>query len=690
MSYHGLTLNSFTFTSHDQYDFTPPTLQRSTVAAIVGSSIFFLYFIFPYLGPLPLTVCQYLWNILIYMTPSRIVAALDAENKDTDTGPSSKYSSFHEKEQAMRRIIGFDKTSLDSILPRARRLSSFGNAFLGSREYIPPGLGNWDNSCYQNSVIQGLASLQSFSNYLDRNINNLDARGRLSTLNALRDTLEKLNDPENHGQKFWIPSELKSMSSWQQQDAQEYFSKIADQLDREVREASRMFTTNPGLRMNGQRGSFLESSKILGNEKLVGRNARQLDHMHNPLEGLLAQRVGCTSCGWTEGLSLIPFNCLTVSLGRKREYDIRECLDDYMALETIEGVECAKCTLLRAQDQLSRLLSDIVKDNDIGKGSQVPNLSSTLKDSAEARLQAVREALDEEDFTEKVLSKKCHIPSKNRVSATKSRQAVIARAPSNLVIHVNRSVFDEETGALRKNHAEVRFPAVIDLGDWCLGTRNFDKEDSPEVWDLDPQSSMLPIAGATNEIIHRKYELRAVLTHFGRHENGHYICFRKFSSKDFPIDVSEEEDSEKEVGHRWFRLSDEDVRLVSEQTVFGQGGVFMLFYECVDETESDYQSEVIGYGDRDPEMQNGGPPESSDAHANEEFSKRSSEANVTTFTENGTLLAGSKICNPETPGTGLDAQLSSPIQPRSSYDPMELFHGNVKHQEIPSGRPIAA
>lgn len=620
------------------------------------------------------------------MIPSRIVAALDVETKDSNTDSSSKYSSLHEKEQAMRRIIGFDKASLDSILPRGRRLSSLGNAFLGSKERIPPGLGNWDNSCYQNSVIQGLASLRSFANYLDRNIEHLNARGRLSTHGALKDIIERLNDPGNHGQKFWLPSELKSMSSWQQQDAQEYFSKIADQLDREVREASRTFTTNPGLRMAGREDSFMGVSKIFGDEKRVGYGAEQPDIMHNPIEGLLAQRVGCIRCGWTEGLSLIPFNCLTVSLGRKREYDIQDCLDEYMALETIEGIECAKCTLLRAQDQLKHLLKDVENYNDIETDSRLPNHSSALRNSVETRLQAVEEALNEEDFTEKALSKKCHIPSKNRVSVTKSRQAVIARAPKNLVIHVNRSVFDEESGTLRKNLADVRFPAFIDLGDWCLGTRKFDKgADSPETWNLDPQSSMLPIPGATNELFNQKYELRAVLTHFGRHENGHYICFRKFSSRHFPAGISEENDG-KEESQRWFRLSDEDVRLVSEQMVFGQGGVFMLFYECVDETESGHQSEPVDLGERDTKMETGQVPQSLDVHA-----EVTSNANDTAaFTEDMMLPAESKTRNAETSATGLDTQIPPSSQTPGSVDPMILFHGNVQNREIPNGHVIAA
>lgn len=466
---------------------------------------------------------------------------------------------------------------------------------------------------------------------------------------------------------------------------------IADQLDREVREASRKFTTNSGLRMPGQGQNSLEGQSIR-DDKLVGQSAERPNLTRNPLEGLLAQRVGCIRCGWVEGLSLIPFNCLTVSLGRKREYDIQECLDDYMALETIEGVECAKCTLLRAQDQLKHLIQQIEEDVDLTRGPQLATVSSTLKKSAQVRLQAVQEALDEEDFTDKALTQRCHIPSKNRVSATKSRQAVIARAPSNLVIHVNRSVFDEETGTLRKNHADVRFPSSMDLGEWCLGTRNPDEDiDSPEIWDTDPQASMLPMAGEANGDCRQRYELRAVLTHFGRHENGHYICFRKFSSRDFPSGVSGDMDGEKELDERWFRLSDEDVRLVSEQTVFDQGGVFMLFYERVDEGQSNFP----GGNDRllEDDMNTENQQTLSFEHQTQlRLNQVSSETSNMSLNETEVSSAESTSFRSGTSDTSLEPELPSGCLSQTSSNTAHIphEHENVHHREFSNGHMITA
>ncbi|KAF3483405.1 ubiquitin C-terminal hydrolase [Arthroderma uncinatum] len=572
-----------------------PSDRSSIVYALVSlASIYFLLYTF---GLSPFTVPRFFWKIIVYLTPSRLVAALDKERaQNTSTAgetASSGYRSLREKSEAMQRIIGCGANSILPAFPRSRAYSSLSSVLLGSNEVHPPGLGNWDNSCYQNSIIQGLASLRSLREFLGSNIQNLGHRHFLSTHIALRVIIDKLNDPENAGQKLWLPAELKSMCSWQQQDAQEYFSIIADQIDKEIHEASKGVTSDMGLKLIPQpslRREVTPSTPPETSEEKQATSEPDTDRNSlpycSPLEGSLAQRVGCMECGWTEGLSLIPFNCLTVTLGKNWEYDIRECLDEYTSLESIEGVECAKCTLQRTQTQLEQLLVKLDPVEESTDETDSTKLNEALRRNAEARLSAVQESLQAEDFSEKTLKEKCHISPRNHVASTKSKQAVIARPPKSLIIHVNRSVFDEVTGALRKNYADVRFPKSLDLDEWCLGTMpTGDSKDTIETWGVDPSESMLPRPESEINSLNRRYELQAAITHYGRHENGHYICYRKYSVDAFPIEVPQavlEADGGKEKKEHWFRLSDEDVSLVSERSVLAQGGVFMLYYELID------------------------------------------------------------------------------------------------------------
>lgn len=497
-------------------------------------------------------------------TPLTMAASLGRRISTSSAGGSSS--------PGLPKVFGLDSSSLlrsPSIASPTRSLASL---LRKGASNAPAGLGNWDNSCYQNSVIQGLASLPSLPPFLRDVVARRNATPRDSTNAALLEMVDRLYDEENNGLHLWLPTKLKSMSTWQQQDAQEYFSKILDQVDKEAAVAAKASSASPNRNVGF--AVVLEDSDQNQETNLEDRVETSQPSPHalrNPLEGMLAQRVACTHCGYSDGMSLIPFNCLTVQLGEAWTYDIRECLDDYTKLEFIPGVQCPKCTLLRLQMQLTRLLE-----------SDSPN--ENLKNAMSTRLKVVEDALENEDFADATIVKKCGVKKENWTLSKKSRQAVIARAPQSLVIHVNRSCFNEITGAQTKNYADVTFPNTLDLGLWCVanqgGSDADENEESREGWSMNPVQSMLPSADNRNPEI---YRLRAVVTHHGRHENGHYICYRMHPVKQTQLNDDDDRMSVDEDGslpsERWWQLSDENVRPISAETVLAQGEVFMLFYE---------------------------------------------------------------------------------------------------------------
>ncbi len=541
------------------------------------------------------TISEFAWNCLIYLAPSRVISILDKR-----TGNSTMDGRWGQarKREAVRYFLGPNGEGFFSKLQNTANIPGIANLFhttpANGPSEKPPGLGNWDNSCYQNSVIQGLASLPSLSTFLNASLGNNITKSR-STREALINIITMLNDSSNTGKLFWAPEELKSMSSWQQQDAQEYFSKLLDEVEREISKIATHKHSSGGLSELASLSFKPSDSENNGKGKVEntgfvkwGFTARfpKLDHLpdelastltRNPLEGLLAQRVGCLQCRFVEGLSLIPFNCLTLPLGKHWMYDVQTCLDDYTALEHIRGVECTKCTMLMKKKQLEHLLLGNCDEDPSKTASIAPPLTETQQSSFKDRLLAVSEALNDDDFSDHTLLRKCNITSKTRISTTKTRQAIVARAPKSLVIHINRSMFDESSGVQCKNHADVLFPRQLDLGPWCLGSRTSSEAEKIgiENWSSDPSKSMLPPEtqelGSEAEVM---YDLRAIITHYGRHENGHYICYRKHAAGFQPGTVPATEHVES-----WWRLSDEEVSRVSEATVLAQGGVFMLFYE---------------------------------------------------------------------------------------------------------------
>lgn len=494
----------------------------------------------------------------MYFTPSRLIDAVENYTHPLRIiNPSLRGipRTHAAKAEAMRRILGLDKPGgiMESVAQAGRRrlstLPGINITSQGANSDKPAGLGNWDNSCYQNSVLQGLASLDSLSGYLTNpTIEAEEIEGarkpEMKMAEALRGLIETLNDPMNNGKRIWAPATLKNMSSWTQQDAQEYFSKILDEIDKEV----------------GKVASALRSSQGFESDD-TDSESLPMASFRNPLEGLTAQRVGCTKCGYSEGLTMTPFNCLTLPLGRAWEHRISECLDEYTKLEQIEGVECGRCTLLKYE----RLFSTLAERT---KGDP----SNKTHHDAKHRLLAITEALEDDDYEDKTLVQKCQIPAKNRVSSTKTKQVVIARPPKSLVLHFNRSIFDEHTGELRKNSTDVRFPKFLDLGPWCLGSSEAENNGAEE-WRLNPETPMIASTRRQSSQNGPFYEVRAVVTHQGRHENGHYVCYRKHALRE-----AEGEPERKQ----WWRLSDDDVIKVSEDAVLNQGGVFMLFYDLVE------------------------------------------------------------------------------------------------------------
>lgn len=540
---------------------------RPTTAFYLVVSVFVLVAVnygLQYLDVNFLSPQEVLWNTIVYVIPAPLL--LSAGRRQELKASNMLSQSHAAKSEALRQMLGLGGHALLQKLPAAdaiglggvsRRLS-MGTGLRPATSDVPAGLGNWDNSCYQNSVLQALASLEGFRGWL-KAAEPKDSEASSTTNTALQEMIYKLRSTENNGKHIWTPAKLKNMSSWQQQDAQEYFSKVMDELDKEARKAFAQQLQKPGL-------EAIVGTDHKGQEHGCAEEAAQAILMRNPLEGLTAQRISCTQCGFSEGYSMIPFNCLTVPLGNSRFYDLQECLTDYTKSEDIEGVECRSCTLMQAAERLQKLLvnapfqpgkTENTEALTASVGGQAIQLPPEVRAQVVQRLHAIEKALDEDDFTDKTLKQDCQIPLKSYASVVKRREAIIGRAPQSLVIHINRSVFDEMTGAQRKNHAELQYPMMLDLRPWLL----------------ESSSS------------HATFQLRAVVQHFGRHENGHYICYRKHPGT--PPLTDDEPDADDVVPNaekeRWWRLSDEDVSPVSEDVALGQSGAFMLFYERVGE-----------------------------------------------------------------------------------------------------------
>lgn len=513
-----------------------------------------------------LPLSQLAWNLLVYITPYSLLDFVDNySNPLPIPNPNAmEYSRTHaQKSEMMRRLFGLGSPGgiIDSVASAGRRrLSTLPLIGLGGAgdDETPAGLGNWDNSCYQNSILQGLASLDSLPGFLESFRNDEALRrdgskpGDIKMANALKELIATLKDQSNNGRRIWTPATLKNMSSWQQQDAQEYFSGLLSAIDKEY---------GTTIKLGGVLGlEQANTSKDLG---------EQLPHAQalppNPLTGLTATRVVCTKCGYSEGLKTTPSLCQPLIVGEGWEYDLSQLLHEGTKLEFVHGVYCERCTLRKSEHLLSMLMERLGAEPE----------DSPLRINTSKRLEAVTEALENDDFSEKTIKDRCKIPTENWVTVTKSKQDIIARPPKSLALHLNRSTYGLD-GELTKKMAAIRFPKYLDLGPYCLGSSGRNEEQAGEEWLLDPYTSMVAGTQQKSRVEGPIYELRAVVTHSGRHENGHYICYRKHPVSGIKTD---ENDTKKD---QWWRLSDDHVMKVGEENVLAQGGVFMLFYDQIE------------------------------------------------------------------------------------------------------------
>lgn len=445
-------------------------------------------------------------------------------------------------------VSAFAKTSLPGFRTKPLLCSIDANG--DGRPSLPAGLQNPANGCFQNSVIQGLASLRSLPTFLDR-MNEWSMQEADTTGGLLVKIFQLLNEGNSSRTSYRLPPKLSNMNVWQQQDAQEYYTKLYDRVEEEAIESQHQKTSKLGLqRLVGNSSPQNPSIQPFGRDRE--------DCLSNPLEGLQAQRVSCMSCGFSEGLNITPFNCLTLQLEGYGIQRLDQLLTDWTKLDYIEDVECANCTLKAKQ----KLLKDVIKDAKVG------NAKSTLQTLSDT----IDEALRTQDFSEETLLKKCNIPKNTRLKRTKTKQVVIARPPRALVVHFNRSIFTQY-GDQVKNNAPIHFEPNFDMRPWCLGP----SEDSAskernfiEHWNMEPAVSMLPNGTLAPSEPSSLYQLRAVVQHQGSADNGHYVCYRKFKS--------DEKDQE-----RWFVMNDAYVYLTDESRVLSEHGTFMLFYERSEE-----------------------------------------------------------------------------------------------------------
>lgn len=348
-----------------------------------------------------------------------------------------------------------------------------------------------------------------------------------------------------------------------------------------------------------------------------------------PVDGISAERIGCLTCGEVGGIRYSVNSGLSLNLPSSTSYytsyELVDLLDKWIVPEIIEEVNCNRCGLNQTRDFLLDKIASIEETTP----------DSHLLEQFKTRLRLIDLELSKPHIEDEIFEK---LTIKQMIKkSNKSKQIYMSRPAPLLSVHINRSVFDPRTYLIVKNPSNVTFPAQLDLAPFVAelldinmdARRTFRKQDeiteeestsstlstettdassiseastasSPthsgesdldDLSDKSSKSSDTPseklIASELDSLTpepssHLMYNLKAVVSHYGTHNYGHYICYRKFRGS-------------------WWRISDETVHIVREQEVLDGQGTFMLFYEyddgfkevLQDVSESEIESESL-------------------------------------------------------------------------------------------------